>query len=193
MTRALLLAVCLLVGSLQAQGLFGDPPELGQMPSRFIRFEALSLGVQGAAATERRVDHFVWLAGGSRLADATLLWHRLRVGIAALDAWGPGYGQGTALVPVHIGFTILSRPRRLWRVYSMAQDAYVEATGSLWRRPLAYEPSVRVAMGCAWDFFGVGLRLEAGWGAYGDNTIQRNESVVYAGLQVRLLTFGIGF
>ena len=169
------------------------------MPQRFLKVEAIALGGQLEAATQSIASaprgYTSWAAFHYRLASITYTWRRLRVGGAVLDGYGLS-PSGDALLPVHVGFTLSSRPRKTWRVYSTLPDAYVEATASFADVSSRFDPiapNVRVALACDWDFFGAGARLEAGWVIYRFlDYVGRGESVVYAGAQLRLVTFGIG-
>ncbi len=100
-------------------------------------------------------------------------------------------------LPLHVGYTLYSAPKRTCLFWSNAADVYLEASGSL----LA-SPGFRVALCMDDEYYGLGTRLELGWatihasgnvdppGPWQDNT---RLSFFYAGIQLRFVTFGIGF
>jgi len=184
----LLLAACLLA---TAPAL----AETGRLPDKFLKFEAASIGIQGEGAVQTQRGYNSWVAMPMRLADVTLAWRRLRVGATALDDdAGYGHNGNIMVLPVHVGVTLASRTRRVWKVYSTSPDVYLEARGGLLDKSLAVNPELRVALGSNWDFVVAGLRLEAGVVCYRlVYEVGRPESTVYATLQARLLTFGVGF
>jgi hypothetical protein len=191
MNRTILIAACLLAAMpALGAGLFGGPPEPGKMPSRFVRFEGLADGpcfVNGPPL----------LMG--RLAGVTVMLNRVRFG-AALDE---GYAEfdgwsGDMMLPLHVGYTLLSRPKKTLLFYGAVPEIYAEASGSLWGPMLAFEfePALRVALCCDVDYGGVGARFEMGWAdikRHYDASRTSRTPFIYAGLQVRLLAFGIGF
>lgn len=177
------LAVCLFATApATGASLFGGPPEPGMMPSRFIKVEALDMGllfpsneIPGLSARLAKLTYESGrFRGGLSLAD----------GYGAIDEW-----NSDMMLPVHIGFTVWSSPKQTWLVFGEAPDVYVEASGSPWG------PALRVALCCDVDYYGLGARLEGGvlnlnlqpQPPYGRTWM------VYAGLQFRILTFSIGF
>ena len=193
----MLLAVCLLASSVQAQGLFGAHTEPGAIPSRFIRFGGIDYGLFCQAGRHPGV--------AARMASITCVVNRIRVGISLaeshteLDGW-----SSSMMLPLHAGFTLWSNPMRTWLCYGVVPDVSVEVRGSLWDSGSAarivgfrFGPSVIVAACCDIDYFGLGLRVETGWLNVWNNHPEHGDgsraSGVYAGLQLRLLAFGIGF
>ncbi len=192
MRRTILLAACLLAAApAVGAGLFGGPPEPGQMPSRFVRFDGLDDGP------------CFWngpplLLG--RLAGVTVILNRVRFGAALLDGYAEFDGwQCDMTLPLHVGYTFFSRPKKTQFFYGVVPDIYAEVSGSPWGSQsgildFGFEPALRVALCCDVDYYGLGIRLEGGWA-----DIRRHLgptpriSLLYAGLQLRVLTFGIGF
>jgi hypothetical protein len=105
-------------------------------------------------------------------------------------------------LPLHVGYTFFSRPKKTQFFYGAVPDMYAEVSGSPWSPNsrsdmlgFRFEPALRVALCCDVDYGGVGARFETGWADihrdYAGPTSR--VSFIYAGLQMRLLTFGIGF
>ncbi len=195
MNRTILIAVCLLAAvPALGTGLFGGPPEPGKMPSRFIRFDGLDDGpcfVNGPP-----------LLMGT-LAGVTVMLNRVRFGAALLDGYAEFDGwSGNMVLPLHVGYTFFSRPEKTKFFYGAVPDVYAEVSGSPCGPDsltgvlgLRYGPALKVALCCDVDYGGVGARFETGWADihrdYAGPTSR--VSFLYAGLQVRILTFGIGF
>jgi hypothetical protein len=178
MMRTLLFAACLLA----AVPAFGKSPESGKMSSRFVR-------VEGAAAGGLFETGEARPALSGRIARVTCVLGRVRAGLGYLDAIGRPMSWGEQMLwPVHVGVTIWSCPKRTWQVYGMVPEVYAEAVVSLWSPPVAryeYHPNARLVLCCDIDYYGVGARAELGY--------MVGRSAVYAGIQVRAPTFGIGF
>jgi hypothetical protein len=190
MMRAVLLAACLLAGSVQAQeGLpFGPAGGELEFPTRFIKFEAIGVGPGIMAGN---YGSSLWSV---RVAKVTYMSGRLRVGASFGDLyWVPGglwpVGHMVAFtMPVHAGFTIWNDPDGSRFFYGSSPDVYLEASCSPWSL-LGSEPAARVALSTDVDKYGFGVRVEAG--VVGGLTTRQYG--LYAAFQVRLLTFGIGF
>jgi hypothetical protein len=99
-----------------------------------------------------------------------------------------------AVVPLHIGFTLYTRPLRNRAFYGMAPDVYVEAAGSAWGRV----PYLRGTACACIERPGIGLALETGlklldYRDEGHGTEPpRQLTYPYVSLSVRLLTFTFG-
>ncbi len=195
--RVVLLAVCLLAAApALGAGLFGGPPEPGQMPSRFVRFDGVNAGYALFA-------HGIPPAS-IRVGRATCVLGRFRAGVALMETWWSlDEWTSDVLLPVHVGYTIWSRPRRTWFFYGSLPEVYAEVSGSLWNtsarsdQSFRYEPSVRASVCCEADLYGVGARLETGVLNTDTETqyswVPSRRWFPYVGFHVRLLTFGIGF
>ena len=184
-------------------GMFGGPPEPGQVPTRFVRVDGFDMGVW----TTR--DVFVGPAGvWGKMASITVVLNRMRFGVSyayifsALDWWG-----GDMALPLHVGYTLYSAPKKTCLFWSNAADVYLEASGSL-LASLSGEvfgslgPGLRVALYMDDEYYGLGTRLELGWATiHASGNVdppgpwQGNArlSFFYAGIQLRFVTFGIGF
>ena len=186
----MLLAACLLAAApAVAEGLFGGPPEPGQMPSRFIRFDAIDAGFLSATTP---------MPGLAALdvADITCVLGRARLGIALADFMGADAIDdwwGGTLLPVHIGYTLWTTPKKTAFFYGVVPDVHTEATGGWFGLHSANTLYLRAAVCCDVDYYGFGGRLEAGAFLPGSYTTPDWSVAVYAGLRIRLLTFGIGF
>ena len=165
------------------------------VPNRFVKAEALDLGF--FIQTEG------WGGLNIRLAKASLVFGRVRAGISFIDAyeviddWGSDF-----MLPLHVGFTIWENPKRTWAWCSFVPDVYLEGSGSLWNtgsyapEPLRfrYEPAVRLAVCCDFDYYGLGIGLDAGWMNVDTETeFYGRMSLFYAGLRLRGLALGFGF
>lgn len=199
MNRTILMAACLLAAeTCTAAGLFGGPTEPGQIPSRFVRVEVLDVGaVPWSRFTGK--DGGLAPALSGRLAKVTVVLARFRIGAAfaewytTFDDWG-----GDMRFPLHVGYTLYSAPRRTWLLWSAVPEVYFEASGSLLTEGSSLAcrlgPGVRAALCCDADYYGLGVRFEAGWvDIHRDLALTPRVSFLYAGLQLRFLTFGIGF
>jgi len=191
MKRTILIAACLLAATTcAASGLFGGPPEPGQMPSRFVRFDGYDAGMVLWCALPKRygVDYQFWF----RLAKVTVILDRVRFGAAIHDTYAELEGwSGDMMLPLHVGYTFFSRPEKTQFFYGVVPDIYAEVSGSF-----VFAPAIRAAVCCDVDYGGVGARFEMGWADIKrryDATRTSRTSFLYAGLQLRILTFGIGF
>jgi hypothetical protein len=103
-------------------------------------------------------------------------------------------------LPVRVGFTIWSNPKATWLVWGHVPQVYAEVSGTLWETgpwsPSLRALGVRASLCCDVDYFGVGARAEAGvfslpieeYWRFGNRV-----TALYFGIQLRALTFGIGF
>ncbi len=184
--------LCLLAGSLPAQGLFGGPPEPGQMPTRFLRFDIVTDYTILTSLPTRLVSM-------DRFADATYQTGRFLGGLSLAEYWVEGVQRDWyyfALLPVHVGFVLWSNPKRTVFFYGQVPNIYVQVTGSLPSYGYVSEfhwasPTVRAALCCDLDYYGVGIGLEAGW--FNLHPAEANDPGAYAAVKVRLGAFGIGF
>jgi hypothetical protein len=192
MRRTVLLAACVLAAApvlaAESGNLFGTPGgESDAMPTRFIRFD----GFDGGAGLMR--GNLGSTLFSIRLAKVSAVLGRIRVGAAFADVYlekGNVLEWGiTMALPVHVGFTLYAEPKRTAFFYGANPDAYVEVSCAPWGTSLGADNGARVALCGDADYYGLGLRLEAGWVA----SFSEHESAFYAGFQIRLLTFGIGF
>jgi hypothetical protein len=184
----MLLAACLLAATLavaaETGNLFGTPGgELDVVPHRFIRFDVADVGMVAF-----RGPYYGSGQGGVFL-KATCQWNRFRFGAAGAEFWGD-IADGPAgpvpismVLPVYVGYDLWYIPRRTGDFYGAVPDVYVEAGVNL-VPPII----VKAALSCDVDYYGVGLRAEAG--GYVNPSY---ENTLYVALELRLLTFGIGF
>jgi len=93
-------------------------------------------------------------------------------------------GDPIRFLPVHIGYDLVHNPVKTWFFYSAVPNIYAEVSVS------AFLPVIKPSLVCDLDFYGVGLRAEAG--AYAGWLLQW-QAYLYASAQIRLLTFGIKF
>jgi len=180
--KPLLFAVCLLTAPVLGAGYFGGPPEPGKMPTRFVRIEALAVGMQ--------------LAGGdlggitTRVARVTCVGGHFRVGAAL---WDMVQLSPAAMPEVHVGFNLLTVPRRTWFFYGAAPDLYVEAAGGFSNFLSGYFYGKLLA-GCDVDYYGLGASLETGVATWYSVDGRYSLGIsLFAGFRLRLLTLGIGF
>jgi hypothetical protein len=188
--------LCLLAVSVQAQDLFGGPPEPGQMPSRFVKIDGVDAGYALFAHGVPPVS--------IRLGRATCVLGKVRAGFALMETWWSlDEWTSDVMLPVHFGYTIWSKPKHTWLFYGALPEVYAEVSGSLWNTGtrsdqwFKYEPSFRASACCEADYYGVGVRLETGVLNIDTETqyswVPSRRWFPYVGFHVRLLTFGIGF
>ena len=180
MTRAILLAVCLLAA---APALAAEP---GQMPNRFVRVEPFDVGT-GAWSFE------------GRLLRATYTTGRLRAGIGLVDVYAViDFCDAGMWAPVHVGYTVWSNPRRTLFFYGVVPDIYVELSGSPFT-PRAGRLSTGLGLKLSAvfdvDYYGVGAGVEFGLlriphGYCGQSYGYSTGS--YLCLRLRALPFSIG-
>src|SRR5512137_721006 len=104
MTRAMLLAACLLAVSVQAQDGLSFGPAGGsyeERPNTFVKCEVLSLGYSYPYGTNAQLLRVTATAWG------------MRVGASLVEGYGPMLINGGALLPVHVGYTLVSEPRKV--------------------------------------------------------------------------------
>ena len=197
MRRATMVAIglCLLAGSVQALGLFGEGAESEEIPSRFVQVEGAAVGML-FSPTAPTPPVFTY-----RLAGVTCVLNRLRVGLSyaesytAISDW-----SAYMFLPVRVGFTIWSNPKATWLVWSHVPEVYAELGGTLWDTgpwsPSLRASSIRASLCCDVEYFGVGARAEAGVFSFPiEEQWHRGSRItaLYFGVQLRALTFGIGF
>lgn len=192
-SRLLFLAVCLTV----AATLGAEVPQAGvreaQIPARFIKVDALDVG--------QFVPFGDWPAVSAHVASVTCIIDRVRFGVTAADLYSAvDYWDGGVVLPVHVGYSIMSNPRATWMLWGAVPDVHVDAIGSLWdnRRAgalpvsLQYSPTIELALCCDVDYYGVGAGLRIG--GYKSAAIGYGQDRgFFAELRLRLLTFGMGF
>ena len=187
MNRTILIAACLLaaVPALGA-GLFGGPPEPGQIPSRFIKCELLDYGAS-----------FPFGFTGEQL-KVTFVTGRIRVGVSAGEGytWNFWTGGGVAYVPVHVGFSLFTEAHKTLFFYNMAPDVHAEMATALWMTGMV--PFVRGSLYAGVEGFGVGIGLETGVMSlgWGSSDLRKRASFErwtypYVALRLKFLTFGI--
>ena len=193
-SRLLFLAVCLTV----AATLGAEVPQPGvrkaQVPRKFIRVDVLDMGEFQPFSD--------WPAMSAHIASVTCVIDRVRFGVTAADVYSAvDYWDGSVLLPVHVGYNILSNPKATWRLWGAVPDVHVDATGSLWENRKAgawpvsmqYSPTIELALCCDVDYYGLGAGLQIG--AYKSAAIgsEASNAGLFAELRLRLLTFGVGF
>lgn len=189
--RLILLGACLLVAApALAEGLFGGPPEPGKIPSRFVRVEGVDAGLlftQSGDGLQRL-----------RLADVTCILGRVRFGAGFAEIVGNSLGADEPfagmLLPLHIGYTLWSRPARTGFLYGVVPDVYLEAGGGWFALHTPFDgPAARLAICCDVDYYGFGVGLDAGALTSPPRySYSSREYALYACLRLRVLTFGIG-
>ncbi len=190
MTRTILLAACLLAAAPAAaqEGLFGPAGgEVAEAPSGLAKLELLSLGVSEPFFLNAQVLRFTCSAWGFR-AGASL-------------AEGHGFlSGGGALFPVHVGYTLFSRPHEMLFFRNMLPEVYAEVSAAFWYTSMV--PFVRGSVYAGVEGFGLGAGLEAGVMSLGwdpnidphvrPEPITRRTSL-YVALRVKLLAVTVGF
>jgi hypothetical protein len=187
MKYALLLAVCLLAGSLPAQSLFGDAAEAGQIPSRFIWFDVYDAGLLGSFSGKG----YPGLSIG--MVKATCELGRFRGGFSYATVYS-NYHDWTIIIgpSVHVGYTFWSSPRKTWFFWGNVPKVYAELSAGLSGENWVLAPSVRAAVCCDVDYYGLGAGLKLGV-LSAQKYRGGHVNAAYVDLQVRLVTFGIGF
>jgi len=193
-SKFLMLAACLLATA----PAFGTEASAGvvrgtRIPKRFIKVDALDVG--------EFVPTGAWYAYSARVATITCVLDRVRFGVTAADCYTAiDFWDGTVLLPVHVGYNILSNPKATWRLWGAVPDVHVDAVGSLWKNrgtytwppSLLYSPTIELALCCDVDYYGLGTSLRVG--AYKSSVIHYwSDQGFFAELRLRLLAFGIGF
>jgi hypothetical protein len=192
-SRPLLLAACLLTAvPAPGAGLFGGPTEPGQVPSRFIKVDVLDVG--------EFVPFSDWPALSAHLASVTCVLNRVRFGVAAVDMYAAiDFWSCKAILPVHVGYTIWSNPKRTSPVWSSVPDLHFDVTGILmettrrgYPETIRLLPTAQAALCCDVSYCGVGASLQVG-GWTGPALGYETSRAFFAELRLRALTFGIGF
>jgi hypothetical protein len=163
------------------------------VPKRFIKVDMLDVG--------EFLPFGDWEALSAHIVSVTCVFNRARFGLSAVDSYDAiDFWNSNIMLPVSVGYTILSNPRPTWRLWGAVPDVHVDAIGSLWRNrdtdkwppSLQYCPTLELALCCDVDYFGFGAGLRAG--AYKSGVIGYGQDKgFFAELRLRLLTFGIGF
>ena len=199
------LAPCVLIASLNAgsQPLPFGPDEAGPqwgwnnpntgnefflIPNHFLKLDIaqLGLGTMGLRL---------------RLLKTEYIFGRLRAGISLADVWVAGIDSDDlfgVVAPVHLGINILAEPVEMGFLWSRKLDVYVQAEAAwaeLGDKKLGRLRMVQTELCIEGDHRGVGGGLYAGLGAYPDHRFfspRRDWTFkVYAGFDLRVLTFGI--
>jgi hypothetical protein len=156
----------------------------------FFKCEVLSLGAV--------YPHIMSL----QLLRATFTAWGFRIGTTLGEAYGPIYGGGQATWPVHVGYTLLSRPHRVLFFHNMFPEVYGEVSAAFWKK---YEtelpPFVRGSLYAGVEGFGLGAGLEVGvmslgWDATFDPHVQgpiKRFTSPYVALRLKVLAVSIGF
>jgi hypothetical protein len=189
--RAVLLAACLLAvapaATVEQSNLFGRPGGEREMPNRFIRVDGFDVG-PGVAFGD--FGHSLFWA---RMGTFSYVQGWLRFGTTLADIYterGIFWGENLVMVlPVTVGFTLWAEPKRTEFFYGVNPDVYVQVSCAPWSSLMGGESAARLALCGDVDYYGIGLRVETG----GVAALSRSASAFYAGFQVRLLAFGIGF
>ena len=114
---------------------------------------------------------------------------------SSIDFW-----DGTVLLPVHVGYSIVSNPKATWLLWGAVPDVHVDAIGSLWENrdtdswppSFKYSPTLELAVCCDVDYYGFGAGLRVG--PYKSGSIGYGQDKgFFAELRLRVLAFGIGF
>ena len=176
-------ATCGLCLALVAQPL--GYAETAEPPPKFVQGELLSVGMDfgtesvSSTSVTARLLAFTYSSGG------------FRAGIAALEAHLWSFTDPEFLgmfLPMRVGVNLLQNPKKTAFFYGFVPSSYAELTVA----PIALAPAVaaRLAVGCEVDYYGIGIRAEAGackcivWdGSFGDLY-----DYAYVGMRLRLFT-----
>jgi hypothetical protein len=188
--RVVLFAACLLAAApALAAGLFGGPPEPGQMPSRFVRMDGLDMGFVGTSG---------WPGYSGKLGKVTCKLGRVRFGMTVVESYAEtdlGSGGAGQFLPVQVGYTLWSWPRKTWFFYGAVPDIYAEAGVGVLDLEFNFRTLLRMSVCCDVDYYGLGAGLEAGWLSipFYIGGRQKHYSTFYFCVKARVLPFGIGF
>jgi hypothetical protein len=188
-SRLLLLAVCLLVAapaSARESIIFGPVLE-DEAPSMFVKCELLGLG-------------FSYPFGGAlQVARVTFTAWNFRIGTTLGEAYTTLIEDGgQATWPVHVGYTLFSRPHRVLFFHNMFPEVYAEASAAFWKTSMV--PFVRGSLYAGVEGFGFGIGLETGvmslgWDA-SDMHVQgtpERRTDFYAAFRLKFLAVSFGF
>ena len=193
MKRTVLLVVCLLAAmpAVGQEGIaFGPAGGEEDTPSRLVKCELLGFGAS------------VPTLFATQLVRVTFTAYGFRAGASLYEGYGiPFIGTGGgASFPVHVGYTIWSRPSSMGPVQSMLPEVYAEAAAAFWQTSKV--PFVRGSVYAGIEGFGLGVGLEAGvvslgWDPNTDPHV-RPEPITrltapYIALRVKLLAVTAGF
>ncbi len=167
-------------------------------PRRFVKVDLLDVG--------EFVPFGDWPAISAHLATVTCVIDRVRFGVTAADMYTAiDFWDGTVLLPVHVGYDIVSNPKATWLLWGAVPDVHVDAIASLWENrdtdkwppSFKYSPTLELAVCCDVDYYGLGAGLRVRAGLYKSvNAIgytAGGSAGVFAEFRLRVLTFGIGF
>jgi hypothetical protein len=189
MKPVLLLAACLLLASPAAarESIIFGPIIEDEAPSMFVKLEAYGLGLSypfGFTGQGVRVTFSAW---------------GVRVGTSLVEgySWLIQNG-GEAAWPVHLGYTLVSGPRKALFFYNMVPESYVEVSTAFWKTGLV--PFVRGSLYYGVEGYGFGAGIEAGvmsigWDS-GDWHVHRpfeRRTAPYVALRLKLLAVSFGF
>lgn len=200
MKRVIIIAACLLAAApALGAGMFGGPPEPGKMPSRFVRFDGVDMGPWMTP-----IDVPVGLPPVLfEVARVTVVLNHVRLGASFVKEFSGDFWSGNMVFPLRVGYTLFSAPRKTCLFWSDLADVYLEATGSLLASGSGslfggLKPGFTLALCGEAEYYGLGARLEVGWAdIHADIDVgpwkMSRVSFFYVGLQLRFVTFGIGF
>jgi hypothetical protein len=178
--RPLLAFAILACAGLASAGLY-DNGSLGQyedksseMPQRFVRLDVADAGFTLAGDTKLLCGRFLRMTSEQEY---------LRLGFAFAEGMVDDDAGLTMMLPVYVGANIWSLPRKTWFFCGAVPEVYGEVGMSF-----IYGVRVKAVAGCDVDYYGVGVRVEAGVLAGSGLAV-----TPFVSAQVRLLTFGIGF
>jgi hypothetical protein len=179
--RAAAIAFCLLAGVAGA----------GEMPRRFLKFDVADLGAAGYVWQWREA----YALTSTRLVTVTFTMDRYRFGTSLADTyWAQDEWGADAVLPLELGYTLWSHPVKVvGPTYLWFPDVYAEASLCPWTVSRDSTLSGRVSVCADVDYAGIGLRAYVGLAANQHPVGDWYVVTPCVGLQLRLLTFGVGF
>jgi hypothetical protein len=130
----------------------------------------------------------------------TFITGRFRVGATSTEAYVTNFwneDEGGVYLPVHVGFSLLTRAHKTLAFYNMAPDIYAEVATAFWLTGIV--PFVRGSLYAGVEKSAVGIGVEAGVMSlgWGSSDWREHGSFVrsthpYVALRFKLLTFSIG-
>jgi hypothetical protein len=180
------LALVLMTSSVLAWNWNNPNSDATRVPNRYLKFDVAQVGLDGVGDRVRLLK-FDYIGG------------RLRAGISVADIWVSTVDMEDVfwgIAPAHIGFTVASLPARTSFFWSRGLDVYVQAEAAIGVRSWSSTTGLDVEMCADADYYGIGVGLYAGWGAYYNFSrfFTRDwANMGYVGIRLRLLTFGAGF
>jgi len=154
-------------------------------PHRFFRLELGSVGYDVPFDARLQVLKLEFLGGP------------FRVGASYVDGWFSDIGEDEGsgfIAPVYVGYTIMSKPHKQglgwghnYEIYAQAEAAFLGVYADL--------PMVNVTLCADADGWGTGVGAEVGYAFNARTTTSGNyqQSMVHAGIRLRLLTLALGF